>query len=108
MRRAGQTRQASSVVGLLSRLNILTLLELLPVRLPEFNRFYHDVVVRQLAYGAAHDRGRTLMELLEILDPLVIPQAVEDSGMSGHRTALGPLLVMARAGAAESRSPFLQ
>jgi hypothetical protein len=108
MLRTGQPRQASSVVGLLSRLDVLTLLELLPVRLPEFNRFYHDVVVRQIAYGAASDRGRTLMELLEILDPLVVPQAVDDIGMSGDRTAVAPLIAMARPGEATSRSPFLQ
>ena len=53
MLRTGQPRQAASVVGLLSRLDVPTLLELLPGRLPEWNRFYHDVVVRQVAYGAA-------------------------------------------------------
>jgi hypothetical protein len=108
MLRTGQPRQAASVVGLLSRLDVHSLLELLPVRLPEFNRFYHDVVVRQIAYGAAPDRGRTLLELLEILDPLVIPQAVDEIGMSGDRTAVGPLVVMARTGEAEGRSAFLQ
>ena len=38
----------------------------------EFNRFYQDVIVRQIAYGAAPDRGRTLLELLELLDPLIL------------------------------------
>jgi hypothetical protein len=108
MLRTGQPRQAASVVGLLSRLDVHTLLELLPVRLPEFNRFYHDVVVRQIAYGAANDRGRTLLELLEILDPLVIPQAVDEIGMSGDRGAVGQLVLMARTGETEGRSPFLQ
>jgi hypothetical protein len=108
MLRTGQPRQAASVVGLLSRLDVHTLLELLPVRLPEFNRFYHDVVVRQIAYGAASDRGRTLLELLEILDPLVIPQAVDEIGMSGDRGAVGQLVIMARSGETEGRSPFLQ
>jgi hypothetical protein len=106
--RIGQPRQAASAVGLLSRLDVGSLLELLPGRLPEFNRFYHDIVVRQIAYGAALDRGRTLLELLEILDPLVIPQAVDEIGMSGDRTATSPLIVMARSGNAEGRSPFLQ
>ena len=59
MLRMGQPRQAASVVGLLSRLDVPSLLELLPNRLPEWNRFYHDVVVRQVAYGAAHDRAET-------------------------------------------------
>jgi hypothetical protein len=108
MLRTGQPRQAASVVGLLSRLDVHTLLELLPVRLPEFNRFYHDVVVRQIAYGAASDRGRTLLELLEILDPLVIPQAVDEIGMSGDRGAVGQLVIMARSGETEGRSQFLQ
>jgi hypothetical protein len=108
MLRMGQPRQAASVVGLLSRLDVPTLLELLPGRLPEWNRFYHDVVVRQVAYGAAHDRGRTLLELLEILDPLVLPQAIDEIGMSGDRTAVPPLVVMAEAGEAQGRSPLLQ
>ncbi|HMK22967.1 MAG TPA: hypothetical protein VK466_11590, partial [Terriglobales bacterium] len=108
MLRTGQPRQAASVVGLLSRLDVQTMLELLPVRLPEFNRFYHDVVVRQIAYGAALDRGRSLLELVEVLDPLVVPQAVDEIGMSGDRSAVAPLVVMARAGESENRSPFLQ
>ena len=108
MVRTGQPRQAASVVGLLSRLDVPTLLELLPTRLPEWNRFYHDVVVRQIAYGAAHDRGRSLLELLEILDALVLPQAIDEIGMSGDRTAVPSLVVMAEAGEAQGRSALLQ
>jgi len=106
--RTGQPRQASSAVGLVSRLDVGTLLELLPARLPEWNRFYHDMVVRQIAYGAAQDRGRTLLELAEILDPLVLPEAVDEIGMSGDITAAPPLITMARPGEAASRSPFVQ
>jgi hypothetical protein len=108
MMRTGQPRQAAAVVGVLSRLDVPTLLELLPARLPEWNRFYHDVVVRQVAYGAAHDRGRSLLELLEILDSLVLPQAIDEIGMSGDRTAVPPLVVMAEAGETQGRSPLLQ
>jgi hypothetical protein len=106
--RTGQPRQAAGVVGLLSRLDVATLLELLPARLPEWNRFYHDVVVRQIAYGAAPDRGRTLLELAEVLDPLVLPEAVDEIGMSSDVTAAPPLVAMARPGDAASRSPFVQ
>ena len=106
--RTGQPRQASTAVGLLSRLDVRTLLELLPVRMPEWNRFYHDMVVRQIAYGAATDRGRTLLELAEILDPLVLPEAVDEIGMSGDVSAVPPLIAMAKPGEAASRSPFIQ
>jgi HEAT repeat protein len=108
MLRTGQPRQSASAIGLMSRLDVPSLLELLPARLPEWNRFYHDIAVRQIAYGAANDRGRTLLELLEIIDPLVAPQAIDEIGMSGDRTAVPPLVVMAEAGEAESRSPLLQ
>jgi len=106
--RTAQPRQASSVVGLMSRLDVPSLLELLPTRLPEFNRFYHDIIVRQIAFGAAEDRGRTLLELLEILDPLVLPQAVDEIGMSGDKSAGPALIIMAEPGEAASRSPLLQ
>ena len=108
MLRNGPQRQAVSCVGLLSRLDVPGLLEFLPLRLPEWNRFYHDVIVRQIAYGAANDRGRTLLEILEILDPFVVPQALDEIGMSGDRSAAPPLIVMAEAGEAQGRSPLLQ
>jgi len=106
--RTGQPRQASAVVGLVSRFDVATLLELLPVRLPEWNRFYHDIVVRQIAYGNAADRGRTLLELTEVLDPLVLPEAIDEIGMSGDLSAAAPLIAMARPGEAASRSPYVQ
>ncbi|MGD1022702.1 MAG: HEAT repeat domain-containing protein [Candidatus Sulfotelmatobacter sp.] len=106
--RTGQSRQASAVVGLLSRLDVGTLLELLPTRLPEWNRFYHDIVVRQVAYGAAPDRGRTLLELAEVLDSVVLPEAIDEIGMSGDLSAAHPLMAMAKPGEAASRSPFVQ
>jgi hypothetical protein len=106
--REAQPRQAASVIGIMSRLDVAGLLELLPTRLRDWNRFYHDVAVRQIAYGAAHDRGRTLLELVEYLDPLVLPQALDEIGMSGDRSVVPPLIVMAEAGEASGRPPLLQ
>ncbi len=108
MLRLGQPRVAAAVIGLLSRLDVPMLLELLPARLREWNRFYHDIAVRQIAYGAASDRGRTLLEILELLDPAVLPQAIDEIGMSGDRTTVPPLMVMAEAGEAQGRSPLIQ
>ncbi|HTR22842.1 MAG TPA: PilZ domain-containing protein [Terriglobales bacterium] len=106
--KTGQPRQAASTVGLLSRLDPHTLLELLPGRMGEFNRFYQDIIVRQIAYANAPDRGRTLLELLELLDSLILPETIDEIGMSQDRGASGPLIALATAGEAESRSPFVQ
>jgi PilZ domain len=106
--RTGQPRQAASTVGLLSRLGVNTLLELLPSRMAEFNRFYQDVIVRQIAYGAAPDRGRTLLELLELLDSLILPEAIDEIGMSQDRSASASLIALATAGEAHNRPPFVQ
>ena len=92
----------------MSRLDVPSLLELLPGRLPEWNRFYHDIVVRQIAFGAAVDRGSTLLELLEVLDALVLPQGVDEIGMSGDNSAGPSLIVLAEPGESQSRSPLLQ
>ncbi len=106
--RIGQARQAASTVGLLSRLSVPTLIELLPSRMGEFNRFYQDIIVRQIAYGAASDRGRTLLELLELLDSLILPEAIDEIGMSQDRGASSSLIALASAGEAQNRPPFVQ
>ena len=106
--RMGQPRQASSTVGLLSRLDPSILLELLPGRMSEFNRFYQDVIVRQIAYGAAPDRGSTLLEFLELLDALILPEAIDEIGMSQDRSASASLIALATTGEAHSRPPFVQ
>jgi len=64
--------------------------------------------VRQIAYGAAPDRGRTLLELAEVLDAVVLPESIDEIGMSGDLTAAPPLVAMAKPGEAASRSPFVQ
>ncbi len=104
----GQPRQASTAVGLLSRLDVPLLLEFLPGRMSELNRFYQDVVVRQIAYGAAPDRGRTLLELLELLDPQILPEAIDEIGMSQDRSASKSLIALAASGPTQSRPPFVQ
>jgi hypothetical protein len=106
--RTGQPRQAASTVGLMSRLAVTELLDLLPSRMGEFNRFYQDVIVRQIAYGAAPDRGRTILELLELLDPLILPEAIDEVGMSQDRSASSSLITLASAGEAQNRPAFVQ
>jgi hypothetical protein len=83
---------AVNAVGLLSRLDPAALEELLLVRLREWTRVYHDAVVRQIASAGSPGRGRLLAKLLDALEPLVAPLALDEIGMSGD-ARLAPLLL---------------
>jgi hypothetical protein len=74
---------AVNTVGLLSRIDVAVLGEDLRARLPEWSRVYHDAVVRQIASAGAPGRGRLLAMLLDVVDPLVAPLAIDEIGMSG-------------------------
>lgn len=92
MLRSRPPLEAAATVGLLSRLQPAAVEELLPARLRQWNRLYHDLVVRQLASGGAPERGRLLLKIIAMLDALVVPEAVDEIGMSGEAGA-GPLLL---------------
>jgi hypothetical protein len=108
MLRRAPDRQAATAVGLLSRVDSAALLESLPVRLREWNRFYHDFTVAQIALGNAPERGQILWELIDELDHLVLPIAMDEIGLSGDNAAAPGLMVLAGDGASESRSPLLR
>lgn len=106
--RMGPVRQAAASVGILSRINHSAVLELLPARMREWNRLYHDIIVRQISLSNAPQRGQILMELLDVLEPLVLPQALDEIGFSGDRSLAPALIVLAGEGTTESRSPFIR
>ncbi len=108
MLRRAPDRQAATAVGLLSRVDCAALLESLPVRLREWNRFYHDFTVAQIALGNAPERGQILWELIDELDHLVLPIAMDEIGLSGDNSTASGLIVLAGDGASESRSPLLR
>jgi hypothetical protein len=95
LRETFQSRSPAAAVvtvGLLSRLDPAGLEEPLRARLREWNRMYHDAVVRQIAAAGSPVRGRFLAKLLDDLDPLVAPLALDEIGMSGD-AAPAPLLL---------------
>ncbi|MGA2631257.1 MAG: HEAT repeat domain-containing protein [Terriglobia bacterium] len=80
-----QTRppaEAAAAVGLLSRLDPAALQEWLPKHLREWDRPYHQQVVRQLSLGGSPERGQLLASLFDRIDPLVQPEALDEMGMS--------------------------
>ena len=96
--RTGTPEQASATVGLLSRFGSSQLERLLHARLPGWKVAYHDQVVRQLALGAAPERGRLLAHIFSALDRLVLPEAVDEISLCGDPSTASMLL---RLGAGE-------
>jgi hypothetical protein len=90
--------KASTVVGLLSRIDAPALANILPVRLREGGRGFHDTIVRQLSVAGAAERGQILSGSLEAFDPAVVPLALDEIGMCGD-AALAPKLIQLIEGA---------
>lgn len=84
--------KAATVVGLLSRLDPLAVQDALPVRLREGQRSFHDAVVRQLSTAGAPERGKLLADNVELLDPMILPLAIDEIGMCGD-AGTAPLLL---------------
>lgn len=87
--------KAAKVVGLLSRLDADAMDDLLTSRLHQSGRGFHDAVVRQLSMGGAPERGRLLANLMEKLDAMVLPLALDEIGMCGDPETAPKLLELA-------------
>ncbi|MBZ5648098.1 MAG: hypothetical protein LAN37_12855 [Acidobacteriia bacterium] len=106
--RARPAHEAIATLGLLAHLDATALLEWLPRRLPEWSRSQHDAVVRQIAASGVADRARVLVTLLDQLDPAVVPEVIDEIGMSGDLSAGAPLQKIAQGDLPSSASPYLQ
>ncbi len=106
--RSGSEPAAVSTVGLLSRLDQQALIEHMPARLPSWRRAQHDTFVRLIAFGAAPERGRLLMSWLDFLDPLVLPEAVDEVGLCNDSSAAPRLVQLANGEIEKFSAPYLR
>jgi hypothetical protein len=90
--RGGPVPEATEMVGLLCKLDPQALAVFLPGRIKTFPRLSQDRVVRQLSASGAPGRCRILLELLDHVDPLVMPLVIDEIGISADREALGRLM----------------
>jgi hypothetical protein len=93
--RGGPVAEAVEMVGLLSKLDAQAMLIFLPARMKDFPRVAQDRVIRQISSAGAPGRCRILLELLDHLDPLVMPLAIDEIGVACDREAIGRLLTIA-------------
>ncbi len=100
--------KAATVVGLLSRLDPLVVEDLLPIRLQDGGRSFHDAVVRQLSIAGAPERGKLLADSLEMLDVMIIPLALDEIGMCGDTETAPKLLRLAEGEILPQGSDYLR
>jgi hypothetical protein len=100
--------KAAAVVGLLSRLDMFSVEEILPVRLKEGQRSFHDAAVRQLSTAGAPERGQLLTNCLELIDPAILPLALDEIGMCGDPATASKLLRLAEGELLPEASEYLR
>ena len=106
--RGGPVREAVEMAGLLSRLDPQSIMVFLPNRMKDFPRAAQDRVVRQISASGAARRCHILLELLDHVDPLVMPLVIDEIGVTGDREAIGKLLTIADGDLPNGASEYLR
>jgi hypothetical protein len=106
--RSGSASEAAETAGVLSRLDRSSLERWLPERLADWPRQAQDRVVRLIAMGGALERGALLVNLLRMLDPVLLPLAVDEIGLSEDASCVPTLLRMAEGDAGRPVGLFVR
>jgi hypothetical protein len=106
--RGGPIAEAVEMTGLLSKLDPEAVEVFLPARMKDFPRSSQDRIVRQISASGAPGRSRILLELLDHVDPLVMPLVIDEIGVTFDREALGRLLTIVDGDLPAGAGPYLQ
>jgi hypothetical protein len=104
----GPIAEAVEMAGLLSKLDPQSVMVYLPGRMKDFPRTSQDRVIRQISASGAPRRCQILLELLDHVDPLVMPLVIDEIGVAADRDALGKLLTIADGDLPPGASPYLR
>jgi hypothetical protein len=74
----------------------------------DFPRTSQDRIVRQISASGAPGRCRILLELLDHVDPLIMPLVIDEVGVTSDREALGRLLTIVDGDLPVGSGAFLQ
>jgi hypothetical protein len=106
--RGGPITEAVEMAGLLSKLDPEAVEVFLPSRMKDFPRTSQDRIVRQISGSGAPARCRILLELLDHVDPLIMPLVIDEIGVTSDREALGRLLTIVDGDLPTGGGPYLQ
>lgn len=96
------------VLGLLSRLNPACVEALLPGKIQAGQIATHDEALRQISIAAAPERGRMLMSIVERMDQMILPMALDEIGMCGDASVAAGLVRLADGDLLKNSSDFLR
>jgi hypothetical protein len=106
--RGGPIAEAVEMTGLLSKLDPQSVMVYLPGRIKDFPRTSQDRVIRQVSGSGAPRRCQILLELLDHVDPMVMPLVIDEIGVAADREALGKLLTIADGDLPAGASAYLR
>ena len=106
--RGGPITEAVEMAGLLSKLDPEAVEVFLPSRMKDFPRTSQDRIVRQISASGAPGRCRILLEMLDHVDPLIMPLVIDEIGVASDREALGRLLTIVDGDLPVGGGPYLQ
>jgi hypothetical protein len=103
----GAPADAISSLGLLTVLDPAFLRQELPSRLVQWNRAQQDAALRQISGAGTEDRGALLLEVMDCLDPFVLPLAIDEIGIAG-KVSPDRLVQLAQGKGIAHELPYLQ
>lgn len=106
--RNGPAAEALDAVGLLTRMDLETVEQVLPGKLREWKRTSHDRLVRQIAASGSPERGRLLLNMFDLIDALIRPLAVDEIGLSNEQLGDMKLVRLAEGDLPSDSSSYLQ
>jgi hypothetical protein len=106
--RSGPVTEVVEMVGLLATLDPRAVEVFLPTRMKDFPPGAQDRILRQISASGGPGRCRILLELLDHVDPMVMPLAIDEIGVCGERESLGRLLTIADGDLPDGASPYLR
>ena len=93
--RTGPPNEAAETIGLLSHLDSSFIERWVPERLRQWPRIAQDRMVRLLAMSGSAERGRLLVNMLDMLDPILLPLAIDEIGLSEDATCMQSMIYLA-------------
>ena len=106
--RMGAPNEAAETVGLLSHLDPPAIERWVPERLHEWPRNAQDRMLRILSMSGSEVRGRLLVSMLRGLDPLLLPMAIDEIGLSGDSSCVQPIMHLAEEAPSRTGGAFVR